>query len=109
MDQRRVDVKPLTVNRAWRGRRFKTSEYKAYEQELLLRLPPIKVPEGSLIAYYEFGLSNPLSDWDNPIKPFQDILQIKYGFDDRQIVEAHIKKTIVGKGEEFVSFRLEPA
>lgn len=104
-----VKVKPLSVNKVWQGRRFKTKEYKAYEQELMLMLPKIEVPEGELSAYYEFGQSSKLADWDNPVKPFQDVLQKKYGFDDRNIVEALVKKVIVPKGAEYIGFRLEAA
>ena len=70
----RVDVKPLTVNKAWQGRRFKTDQYKAYEQEVLYKLRPMAIPDGNLELTLTFGLSNKGSDWDTPIKPFQDIL-----------------------------------
>lgn len=39
-------------------------------------------------------------DWDNPIKPLQDILQKKYGFDDKDVVKALIHKIKCKKGEE---------
>lgn len=103
----KVDIKPLTVNQAWQGKRFKTPVYKAYEQELLLKLKPLCVPEGKLMLVATFGLSSKLSDWDNPVKPFQDCLQKKYGFDDRRIYEAHVKKVDVKKGEEFIEFELK--
>ncbi|MDY7025971.1 MAG: hypothetical protein SVC26_06500, partial [Pseudomonadota bacterium] len=69
-----VFIKPISVNQAWQGRRFKTPHYKAYEQELLLKLPKsIDIPEGELALLATFGLSNyKASDYDNPIKPFQD-------------------------------------
>ena len=31
-----VNIKPLSVNQAWAGRRFKTPKYKAFEKEMLL-------------------------------------------------------------------------
>ena len=43
---------------------------------------------------------------DNPIKPFTDCLQKKYGFNDNRIIEAHIKKVKVKKGEEYIKFEL---
>ena len=103
-----VKVKALSVNQAWQGKRYKTPAYKAYEQELLLMLPPhFKVPDGPLSAFYTFGLSSPLSDWDNPIKPFQDVLQKKYNFDDRRITEAVVRKVLVKKGAEFIGFDIK--
>lgn len=106
----RVAIKPLSVNAAWQGRRFKTTEYKIYERELLLRLPKgVAIPAGPLSVVYEFGLSNLLSDWDNPVKPLQDVLQKKYDFDDRHIVKATVEKVKVPKGEEYVKFRFQRA
>lgn len=102
-----LSIKPLSVNKCWQGRRFKTQEYKAYEKEVLMRLPAAKVPEPPYKVYYEFGMSNMQSDWDNPCKPTQDILQKKYGFNDRDIIEAHVKKVKVKKGEEYFTVRFE--
>lgn len=103
----KVDIKPLTVNRAWQGRRFKTPAYKEYRQTLQLILPNIELPAPPYLVKYEWGLSNNLSDYDNPIKPFQDAVADKYGFDDKHIVAAYIRKRIVPKGQEYVKFRIE--
>jgi Holliday junction resolvase RusA-like endonuclease len=46
-------------------------------------------------------------DWDNPIKPLQDVLCKKYGFDDRDIYEGVVRKVVVKKGEEFLKVKLE--
>lgn len=100
-------IKPLSVNACWQGRRFKTSAYKAYENELLCTLPQKKLPKPPYRVYFEFGFSNKASDWDNPVKIFQDILQKKYGFNDKDIYEAFIKKVIVSKGAEYISFSME--
>ena len=102
----RVNVKPLSVNECWQGQRFKTPKYKAYEKMLLLMLPNIIVPAAPLKISFLFGFSNVLCDWDNPIKPLQDILQNKYGFNDKDIHEASIKKVKVKKGEEFFEFEI---
>lgn len=104
-----VPIKPLTVNRAWQGKRFKTPEYKRFERDLLMLLPRMTIPDGELRAEYEFGVSSPLCDWDNPIKPMQDVLQKKYGFDDRRIVEAVVRKVLVSKGKEYIKFKIERA
>lgn len=102
-----IPMKPMSVNRAWQGRRFKSDEYEAYEKEMLLRLPPGKLPEPPYRVFYEFGFSRRDSDWDNPVKPTQDVLQKKYRFDDKEIYEAHVRKTIVKKGHEFVRVKIE--
>jgi len=104
----KISIKPLSVNQCWMGKRFKTQRYKAYEKELLLLLPnKLKVPLGMLEIHFKFGFSSKLADYDNPIKPFQDILQQKYGFDDKVIFKATIEKEIVKKGEEYVEFKIE--
>lgn len=102
-----ISVKPLSVNQCWMGRRFKTKKYISYEKELLLLLPNIKIPEPPYKIYFKFGFSSKLSDWDNPIKPFQDILQKRYGFDDRDIFKAVVEKELVKKGCEFIEFNIE--
>jgi Holliday junction resolvase RusA-like endonuclease len=101
-----LDIKPLSVNQCWRGRRFKTEKYERYEEELLFLLPPLKMPDPPYKIYFEFGFSSIASDWDNPVKPLQDILQKKYDFDDKLITHAVVKKFSVSKGKEYFLFEI---
>jgi len=104
-----IGIKPLSVNRAWQGKRFKSPAYKSYEKYVALLLPAsIDVPEGALEVVYEFGVSNMGSDVDNPVKPIQDILQKRYGFNDSRIIKITATKTKVAKGQEYVSFDIKP-
>lgn len=99
----KIDIKPLSVNKAWQGRRYKTKAYKAFEKEMLLLLPKLKNPITTPIKIsLVFGFSNKLSDIDNPIKMVLDIMQKKYKFNDRDIYELNIKKEITKKGDEFI-------
>ena len=100
------NIKPLSVNDCWRGQRFKTNEYKVYEQQLLYTLPKQNIPKPPYYIYFEFGLSNVLSDWDNPVKPLQDILQKKYEFNDKDIIIAEVRKQKVERGKEYFVVRL---
>lgn len=105
-----LNVKPLSVNGAWKGRRFKTDNYKSYEREVLLKLPPkLEIPEGDLEIEFLFCLSSKNADWDNPTKPLQDILQKKYGFNDCRIVSAKVRKELVKKGSECFFFDIRAA
>ena len=104
----RINIKPLSVNECWQGKRFKTPKYKSYETELLYRLKCLAIPEPPYELNITFGLSNVLSDWDNPVKPFQDILQKKYGFNDKNIFKAVVIKEKVSKGNEFIDFEIKP-
>ena len=103
----RIDIKPLSVNQVWQGKRFKTPIYKSYEKQLLQMLPKLHIPEGKLQINITFGFSSSASDWDNPIKPFQDILQKRYGFNDSRVYKATITKQIVKKGKEFIEFDIK--
>jgi len=103
----RIDIKPLSVNQAWKGKRYKTDKYKKYERICLLLLPKLDVPkEGKLKIELVFGFSSKSSDWDNPIKSFQDIAQKKYGFNDSRIYKATVEKVDVAKGKEFIEFSI---
>lgn len=48
-----------------------------------------------------------MSDLDNPVKPLLDILQKKYWFNDRNILELHLFKTPVSKWNEFIEIHIE--
>ena len=101
-----IHRKPLSVNACWQGKRFKTPLYKDYEKEILELLPEkYEIPEGDLQVRYEFGL-NTMADWDNPVKPLQDILQKKYDFDDRRIMKAEVIKKVVKRGEGYFNFEI---
>lgn len=102
----RVNIKPLSVNTCWQGQRFKTKDYEKYERQVFVQLVRFKMPEPPYKLTITVGLSNKLSDLDNCLKPFIDILQKKYKFNDRDIFEIHAKKEIVGKGKEFVEFSI---
>ena len=103
----KIEIKPLSVNKCWQGKRFKTPDYKRFEKEVLLLLPNnFKVPLGRLSISFKWGFSSSLSDWDNPIKPFQDILQKKYNFDDKRVFKAVVEKEIVKKGKEYIEFNI---
>ena len=105
----RVNIKPLSVNEAWKGRKFKSPKYKLYEQELLYALPMTDINwdtlplEVSLVV----GLSNMASDVDNVVKPFIDVLQKKYKFNDKYIFRLVVEKKLVVKGAEFIEFYIK--
>lgn len=105
----KIPIKPLSVNEAWKGRRFKTDAYKSYSAGILLILPKrIDIPDGPLEIEYRFHVSNPASDWDNPIKPVQDIICFRYGINDKRIMRAVVEKVICPKGQECTEFELRP-
>src|ERR1700749_4675964 len=71
-------IKPLSINQAWQGKRFKTAEYIRYEETLINSLPDIQLPEAPYEIYFKFGFSSSASDWDNCVKTTQDVLSKRY-------------------------------
>jgi hypothetical protein len=106
MSIKTINIKPLSVNEAWQGKRFKSDKYKKYEENLLLLLPKIEVPKPPYFVYLEFGLSSILSDIDNPVKPFIDVLQKKYKINDKDIFNLNIKKVKVNKFNDYIKFHI---
>lgn len=103
----RLNIAPLSVNKAWQGRRFKTDAYNKYERDVLLMLPMIKLPPSPFKVTIGYGFSNKGSDIDNPTKLVFDILQKKYKFNDSAIYELVLTKNIVKKGNEYFEFKIE--
>jgi Holliday junction resolvase RusA-like endonuclease len=103
----RVNIKPLSVNEAFQGRRFRTQKYKQYEKDLLMLLRNMHIPDGKLCIKYIVGYSNSQADIDNFLKSFTDILQKRYGFNDKMIYRLEVDKEITKKGEEFIDFEIK--
>lgn len=99
----KLNEKPLSINEAWQGKRFKTPIYKSYEETILLTMPKGKVDSEEMLRIeFFFGFSNKASDLDNPVKLLLDIAQKKYGFNDKNVFELNVRKCIVKKGDEFI-------
>ena len=91
----RVDIKPLSSNMAWQGRRFSTKAKTQFENAMRLLLPSTKVcGRPHYRVAYDFHLVNfARTDVDNLIKTTQDCL-VKRGIisDDRMIVSLAARK-----------------
>jgi Holliday junction resolvase RusA-like endonuclease len=104
----RVNIKPLSNNDAWKGRRFRSDAYKNYQNTLKWLLPKnIEIPEPPYEIHLKFGFSNKLSDWDNPIKQVQDCIAEQYKFNDKLIRRGIVDTEIVPKGSEFFEFEIK--
>lgn len=101
----RIEIKPLSVNEAWQGKRFKTKKYLSYEKELMYKLPKLEDLGPPYHIDIKIGVSA-LFDIDNCLKPFLDVLQKKYNINDRYIISLTIKKEIVRKGHEYIEFKI---
>lgn len=102
-----LDVKPMSVNDAWQGKRTKTKEYRSYEKECLLKMRIIPAYEEvfkceKIELWIDYYFSSKGSDIDNPTKPILDILSKKYKFNDNKIYKLHQTKYVVKKCEEMI-------
>ena len=104
----KINIKPLSINKAFKGRRFKTNECNIFIKEVLFLLPKkIEYPDKKNVKLaIEFGFSSNACDCSNHIKIFEDCLVKKYGVDDRFTYELHVFKKIVKKGEEYIKFKI---
>lgn len=109
MSMYRLEIKPLSLNSAYRGRRFKTPALEKFKKDMTLLLPnQIDIPEGNMSVYFRFGVSSKNSDGDNLVKCAQDIIANYYKFNDKRVYEWHIVKEDTKKGEEFIEFHIYP-
>ena len=106
MTQIQLHIAPMSVNKAWQGRRFKTNCYKKFESDVLLMLPHYEIPEGKLGLKIQAGFSSAASDLDNIAKPIIDILQKKYKFNDNRIYKLELEKKVTKKGKGFFNFSI---
>ena len=102
-----LDIKPLSLNCAYRGRRFTTPELKSFKQAIYFLAPKITIPKGKLKVKFIFGVSSKNADGDNLIKCVQDSLAEKYNFNDKQIYRWEVEKIDVKKGSEYIEFEIE--
>lgn len=111
-------LKPLSANEAFapravkrgrffRGEIYKTGSYRQYEKSLLKTLPNIQIPEGKLELKIQVHYSSAASDIDNCLKPFIDVLQKRYDFNDNRIYKITVIKELVPKGQEGIWFNLD--
>ena len=111
----RIKYKPISVNRAWQGRRFKSDGYKIFKRDLCILLTMFKKKLKNkligkpLFAHYRWGVSNFRSDVDNPTKPFQDVLfdRLYPETDDHKVEVMLLEKVPVKKGDEFIEFHVD--
>lgn len=101
-----IHEKPLSINKAWLGRKRKSKDYRMYEINMLHALPDLDIPDGKLVLNIDVYYSSKASDIDNCLKPFIDVLQKRYLFDDKMIYELHVEKYVVKRGEDRISFSI---
>ena len=104
-----IDIQPLSVNRAFQGRRYKTPEYNQYSiviNAFLARLQLPRIPDGQpFYLYLEFGISK-LQDASNGIKLFEDVLCSHMGINDRNVMALFVRKVVTKKKDCYIRFNI---
>lgn len=87
-------IKPLSINAAFQGRRFKTKDCNSYCNNLAMMLPMQKSNGEYYALHFKFHLKNfAMTDEDNLVKLLQDCM-VKKGMisDDRKVVKHILEK-----------------
>lgn len=102
-------VKGISLNSAYRGRRFATPALECFKEAVWYELPKtdIDYTGKKLKIDYEFGVSSKNADGDNLVKAFQDVLASFYSFNDKQVYKWSGEKVDVKKGEEYCAFDIK--
>jgi Holliday junction resolvase RusA-like endonuclease len=105
-----VNTKPISINYAFQGRRFKNKAYKDYEELLLWILKEYKgeIAKSWYKIEFDFHMKNyKMADISNCIKVTEDII-VKAGIvkDDKYCVDLHVKKFKAEK--DWFEFRIIP-
>ena len=98
----KIQINPISVNKCFQGRRFKTPAYKAWREEFCLKAKTDCVDFEAKEVIITFGIKNfKMADLDNLIKPLLDALQEAHIIkDDRYIEKIHANKVKVDKKED---------
>jgi Holliday junction resolvase RusA-like endonuclease len=117
----KIEVKPLSANEAYapkvvrQGQRtyatsYKTVKYQTYERAVRQRLKHLEFnlgDSGELVLCIRVFYVTAASDIDNCVKPFLDILQRHFGFNDNRVYVLQVKKVVAGKGNAGIEFYLD--
>lgn len=93
----------------WRGKRRKTAEYLAFQNEVRDEMNGVQWPFGKDAVLFRVtaGFSNRASDLDNINKPLFDTFQNIFDeFNDNKVYGIYLIKDIVQKGEEYIDVEI---
>ena len=107
----KLEVSPISVNKSWKGRKFKTDLYKSFEYDVSILLPYVNDSLGKQEEFvkYVFYINNyGNADTFNMEKTLSDIL-VKRGYitDDRYIRAGYVRKERTD-GPEWIDITIIP-
>ena len=112
--KRRVDLKipypALSTNKLFSGQKHRSHYYRKFRGKIFSWLEEESKDKyaltGNLRLVMIVGFSSSLSDLSNSVKAIEDILAEYFKFNDRQIVEMHLFKRLVHRGEEYMKISI---
>ena len=109
MIQKTFNIKPLSINKAFQGRRFKTKDYKGYERDLHALGGHFETIKGDVEVTVEWYLKNDkMTDIDNPTKLVLDYLTKAGAYeDDRKIRVLHLYKYETPTKEDYFRITIQ--
>ena len=111
MNPLRLQIKPLSTNRIYVGRKVKSSQARQFERDIALLLAAYaketELPDGDLAIHFRFGTTRQ-KDLSNNVKLLEDQIAKHYGIDDRRFAGHTAVRIPVPRGEEFVIFQIVP-
>lgn len=103
----KIEIKPFSNNKMWKGRRFKTREYRDWRKwfgYICQKGKTITEP-CHLEVVFSCSRAN-RSDLDNFLKPFLDALVESKVLSDDRIVQSISARKI--KGEDYIEYEITP-
>lgn len=104
-----IPIQALSYNQAHKGKRYKSPDYRQYQQiihahllALKPQLPKIK-PKQDYYLHFVFGIPY-RQDASNGIKIFEDILSDCLGVNDRDVKALFCRKVVTKKEDCFIKF-----
>lgn len=104
-----IPLKPLSVNKAWKGRRYKTDDYLGYEIDVarLVRRAKYTYTVPVSVTYFFHLKNHKMADADNPVKPLQDILK-QLGFFEDDTLVYHFQVFKVPSETDYIEVTIKP-
>ena len=87
----------VSANKMYYRNKTLTAEYRTWRQKAQRVLPDMEIPEGPLELQVYAYFANKARDLDNILKPLQDTLQERYGFNDNRIYKIVAVKMLCAK------------
>jgi len=100
-----LPLKPISVNEMYIKGKIKSPQYRRLERDALLMMPNFKLPEPPYLLLLVVGIA-PNADASNYIKPQEDIIQLKYGVNDRYNYRLIVDKIDCKPKDKFFAFEI---